>query len=57
MSPMRVDPVQAFERTIATTEKFVKIANRMDSEKIYAMIKEGKTIETLKWLEDHILAK
>jgi xylose isomerase len=57
MSPMRVDPVQAFERTIATTEKFVKIAKRMDSEKIYGMIKEGKTIETLKWLEDHILAK
>ena len=56
MSPMRVDPVKAFERTIATTEKFIRIAKRLDSERLYSMMKQGKTIETLKWLEDHVLA-
>jgi xylose isomerase len=55
MSPMRVDPVKAFERTIATTEKFIKIAKRMDSEKLFSMMKKGMTIETLKWLEDHVI--
>jgi len=56
MSPMRLDPVKAFERTIATTEKFIKIANRIDSKKVFSMMKEEKTIETLKWLEDQVLA-
>lgn len=56
MSPMRLDPIRAFERTIATTEKMIKIVNRLDSEKLLSMIKEEKTLETLKWLEDHVLA-
>jgi len=56
MSPVRLDPIEAFERTIATTEKVIKIINRMDSKKLLSMIKEERTIETLKWLEDQILA-
>jgi len=56
MSPVRLDPIAAFERTIATTEKMIEIVNRLDSEKLLSMIKEEKTIETLKWLEDHVLA-
>jgi xylose isomerase len=56
MSPVRLDPIEAFERTIATTEKVIKMVNRMDSKKLLFMIKEERTIETLKWLEDQILA-
>jgi len=55
MSPVRLDPIKAFERTIATTEKVVEIANRMDLEKLLSMIREGQTLETLKWLEDNVL--
>ena len=56
MSPVRLDPIEAFERTIATTEKVIKIVNRLDSRKLLFMINEERTIETLKWLEDQILA-
>jgi xylose isomerase len=56
MSPMRVDPVAAFERTIATTNKMIAIANRLDSAKLFAMIKAEKTIEILKWMEEQVLA-
>jgi xylose isomerase len=55
MSPMRLDPVKAFERTIATTEKMIEIANEVDSERLFAMMREGKTLETLEWLEKHVL--
>ena len=56
MSPMRVDPVEAFERTIATTNKMINIANHLDSKRLLSMMKEGKTVAILKWLEDHVLA-
>ena len=56
MSPVRLDPIKAFERTIATTEKMIKIVNRLDSKKLLSMIRSEKTLETLKWLEDHVLA-
>jgi xylose isomerase len=56
MSPMRVDPVAAFERTIATTNKMIAIANKLDSARLFAMIKEEKTIEILKWMEEQVLA-
>jgi xylose isomerase len=56
MSPVRLEPIGAFERTIATTEKAIKIVNRLDSKKLLSMIKSEKTLETLKWLEDHVLA-
>jgi xylose isomerase len=55
MAPMRVDPVAAFERTISITNKMVDIVNRMDSEKIFSMMREGKTLETIKWLEENVL--
>jgi xylose isomerase len=56
MSPVRLDSIQAFERTIATTEKMIKIVNRLDSAKLLSMIRREKTLETLKWLEDLVLA-
>ena len=56
MSPVRLDPIKAFERTIATTEKMIKIVNRLDSKKLLSMIKEERTLETLKWLEEQVLA-
>ncbi len=55
MHPARLEPVGAFERTIATTEKMIDIVNRLDSAKLFSMMREGKTLETLKWLEDYIL--
>ena len=55
MSPMRVDPVVAFERTIATTEKYVKMANRLDSRKLFDLMKREKTLEILEWMEEQVL--
>jgi len=56
MSPVRLDPILAFERTIATTEKFIKIVNRFDGRRLQSMMDQGKTVETLKWLEEQVLA-
>jgi xylose isomerase len=56
MSPVRLDPIQAFERTIATTKKVIRIVNRLDSRKLQLMIDQEKTIETLQWLEEQVLA-
>jgi xylose isomerase len=55
MSPMRLDPIDAFERTVATTEKMIEIVNRFDSDRLFTMMAEGKTVETLQWLEDNVL--
>jgi xylose isomerase len=55
MSPVRLDPIKAFARTIATTEKMIKIVNRLDSAKLLFMIRSEKTLETLKWLEEQVL--
>jgi xylose isomerase len=56
MSPMRLDPVKAFERTIATTEKFIRIAERLDSRKLFSLMNREETLEILKWLEGQVLA-
>lgn len=56
ISPMRLDPVEVFERTIAITEKIIKIVNYLDSDRLFSMMKKGKTLETLKWLEDNVLS-
>lgn len=55
MSPARLDPVAAFERTIATTNKLIGVVNGLDSAKLFAMMKDGKTVETLQWLEEMII--
>ena len=55
MSPTRLETVPAFERTIATTNKMIDMVNGLDSAKILSMMKAGKTIETLQWLEEQIL--
>jgi len=56
MSPMRLDPIEAFERTIATTNKMVAIVNRIDCRKLQSLIDQERTVETLEWLEEHVLA-
>lgn len=55
MSPVRLDPIQAFERTIATTEKIIRMVKRLDSKKLESMIRGERTIETLTWLEEQVL--
>ena len=55
MSPMRVNPIAAFERTIATTQKLMDVAESLDSEKLFSLMREEKTVETLEWLEEHVL--
>lgn len=55
MSPMRLNPIDAFERTIATTEKMIEIVERFDSDTLFAMMADGKTVETLQWLEHNVL--
>jgi xylose isomerase len=55
MSPMRLDPVAAFERTIATTNKLIDVAESLNSEQLFAMIHAGQTVETLQWLEEQLL--
>lgn len=55
MSPMRLNPIDAFERTIATTEKMIEIVERFDSDTLFAMMADGKTVETLQWLENNVL--
>ena len=55
MSPVRLDPIQAFERTIATTEKMIRIVNRLDLKRLQAMMREERTLDTLKWLEEQVL--
>ena len=55
MSPTRLEAIPAFERTIATTNKMIDMVNGMDSAKVLSMMKAGKTIETLQWLEEQIL--
>ena len=52
---MRVDPVQAFERTIAITEKMIVFVRQMDSKKLFSMMQEEKILETLEWLQDNVL--
>lgn len=55
MSPVRLDPVRAFERTIATTNKLMAMVERWDSAALLALMQEGKTLETLQWLEEQVI--
>ncbi len=55
MCPMRVDPVEAFERNIAFTEKIMEMVNRMDSETILSMMKSDSSLAILKLLETNVL--
>lgn len=55
MSPMRLDPIEAFERTIATTNKMIAIVNRINCRQLQSLIDRERTVEALKWLEEHVL--
>jgi hypothetical protein len=33
----------------------IDVVNGLDSAKVFSMMKEGKTVETLQWLEEQIL--
>ncbi len=55
MSPVRLDAVKAFEKTIATTERFIRIAQSLDRKRLFSMIGKARTLEVLEWLEDQVL--
>lgn len=55
MSPARLEAIPAFERTIASTNKMIDIVNQMDSAHLRSLMAEGKTVETLRWLEEQVL--
>lgn len=55
MSPMRLDPIEAFERTIATTNKMIAIVNRINCRQLQSLIDRERTVEALKWLEEQVL--
>jgi len=57
MAPMRLDPIEAFSRTIETTERMVRLANRLDSKRLFKLMEEEKTLEVLKFLEGEVLEK
>jgi xylose isomerase len=56
MSPVRLDPVQAFSRTIETTERMIQLAKRLDSKKLFNLMRQEKTLEIMKFLEEETWA-
>jgi len=57
MAPMRLDAIEAFSRTIETTERIIQLTNRMDSKKLFALMEQEKMIEVLKYLEEEVWHK
>jgi len=56
MSPVRLDPIEAFSRTIETTERMIKLAKRLDSKKLFNLVRQEKTLEIMKFLEEETWA-
>jgi len=56
MSPVRLDPIEAFSRTIETTEKMIQLAKRLDSKKLFNLMRQEKTLEIMKFLEEETWA-
>ena len=56
MSPVRLDPVEAFSRTIETTERMIQLAKRLDSKKLFNLMRQEKTLEIMKFLEEETWA-
>ncbi len=57
MAPMRLDAIEAFSRTIETTERIIQLTNRMDSKRLFALMEQEKMIEVLKYLEEEVWHK
>jgi len=56
MSPVRLDPIEAFSRTIETTERMIQLAKRLDSKKLFNLMRQEKTLEIMKFLEEETWA-
>jgi xylose isomerase len=57
MSPVRLDPVEAFSRTIETTDKMIRLAEQLDSRKLFNLMGQEKTLVILKFLEKAVWTK
>ena len=57
VAPFRLDAIEAFARTIETTERMVKLADRLDSKKLLGLMEQEKMIEILKYLEEEVWYK
>jgi xylose isomerase len=57
MSPVRLDPIEAFSRTIETTDKMIRLAERLDSRKLFNLMDQEKTLDILKLLEKEVWTK
>ncbi len=57
MAPMRLDAVEAFSRTIETTERMMRLAKQLDSSKLFGLMEEERMIEVLKYLEEEVWGK
>jgi len=57
MAPMRLDAIEAFSRTIESTEKMIQLAKRFDSRRLFRLMEQEKMIEVLKYLEEEVWAK
>jgi hypothetical protein len=57
MSPVRLDPIEAFSRTIETTDKMIRLAERLDSKKLFNLMDQEKTLDILKLLEKEVWTK
>ena len=56
MSPVRLDPVEAFSRTIQTTERMIQLVKRLDSKKLFNLMRQEKTLEIMNFLEEETWA-
>lgn len=57
MAPMRLDAIEAFSRTIETTEKMIQLVKRFDSRRLFGLMEQERMIEVLKYLEEEVWSK
>lgn len=57
MAPMRLDPIEAFARNAETTNRMIKLTERLNTKKLFDMMEQEQTIEIMKYLEDETWGK
>lgn len=57
VAPMRLDAIEAFSRTIETTEGIIQLADRLDSRRLFGLMEQEGMIEILKYLEEEVWRK
>ncbi len=57
MAPMRLDAIEAFSRTIETTERMIQLTNRLDSGRLFGLMEQERMIEALEYLEEEVWGK